>query len=183
MMYSRMTTTAQGYQVVQRIVSQLVLGSCAIAINMVNAQVIACSAMLASVVVALHRFCSVAAKVIVVSSILFVQRMKLRVFSKPLMHIFDACRFFALFAFNLWAGFVNKIVATFNTLAHGSNRYCALVFSQFSKVFNICFCAKYWATNGARFLRGGRRQVNLLALNAGFVFVRHSCSRQTVFAS
>ena len=178
-----MATSAQRHQIIQRVVSRLSRGSCAVSVNVMNAQVALRSTVTTGKSISLKSLGSVPAKGIVVLGLLDVLGMKVGVFSKPFTYFCSAFCALAFFASNLRARAVNKIISAIQALLNCVDGCCALLCTKVSKVYDICLGAKNWAALSARFLRRGRWQIDFLAFNAGSVFVRHGRSQQTVFAS
>lgn len=182
-MDARMATPAQSHQIIQGVVSKLARRSRAVFINVMNAKVVSRSAVTTSESISLNGFGSVPAKGIIVFGLLDVLSMKVGVFSKPFAYFCNAFCALAFFASSLRARAVNKIISAIQALLNRVDGCCALLCTKVSKVYNICLGSKNWAALSARFLRRGRWQIDFLAFNAGFVFVRHGRSQQTVFAS
>jgi hypothetical protein len=150
---------------------------------MVDAKVVGSSAMEASVPIAFQRFLPVAAKVVIVFGFLAVLRNLVKIVCHPAIHRFQFPDSLTFRAPNLWAGFVQKVIAAINARLGAVDRSCSFVRSHFSQPLHIVSGAKFFFADSARLLRGRGWGVNYFAFNAGFVFVRHSRYMQTVFAS
>jgi hypothetical protein len=151
----RMTTTAQRQQVFQSVVSGF-LGRCsAVAVDVMNVQIIFAAAVLACVLVALQGRISVAAEVIVVAGFLGVLLQSLFVRGKPFVYSPNFRLALAFGAAMLRASGVLKIISALSAHQNGAYRGYATRFTQPSQVRNVFLSCVLRLAYRAHLLRCG----------------------------
>lgn len=172
-MNPRMTTPAQRHQVFQSVVSGFLGRGHAVAVHVVNVQIVFAAAVLACVLVALQSGLAVAAEVVVVACLVSVLFQPLLVRSKPLMDAANFCLALASWAAVLWARLVLKVVTAFRAHQDRSDRSYATRFTQSPQVLDVLQSAVFGFAGFAHLLAGTGRCVLGAAHGALAGVVRH----------
>lgn len=166
-----MTTTAQRQQVFQSIVSGF-LGRChAIAVDVVNVQIVFAAAVLAGVLVALQGGFAVAVKVVVVAGLVGVLFQAFFVRSKPFMNALNFCFALARRAAVLGACSVLKVIATFGAKQDGSSGRLPALAAKLTQSLYVLFSPVGRLAGLADLLRRAGRLVGGFATGANFIGV------------
>jgi hypothetical protein len=146
-----MATSAQGKQVIQRIVPQLFRCGNASAVDVMDVQILNGSAMLAGEVVTPQGVLPVATKAVVVFSFADVF-ISLRILGKRFAGLLNTTFLQASKAVLLRPGAVDEIGITLNALERGTNRHSTFLFPQFTQMQHILFLPVRRATSVAALL-------------------------------
>lgn len=158
-MNGRMARTAQRLEIIQRIVSAIFGRRNAVAVNVVNVQVIFCAATLACVAVTLQSLDAVSAEAVVIFSLLPVLLYPVWVFGRPLLYSSDVRIVATRFAFALRSSRVFKRRPTIFARQHVSFARRANGISLGSAVFSALDAMVFFFAAIARFLRRSCRHV------------------------
>lgn len=170
-----MAATAKRYEIFKRVVAELFCGCRAIAINVVNMQILYASAMLTGVLIALQGGFAVAAEHVIVFSGLCVLLLAFRIKGKPAVNAIELFGLLATRAAVLGSGFVLEIIAAIRAHQHGANGRCPFSKAKLAQPLGVLFSLEGVAANRASLLMASRWLVGCATLHASSFGKANAC--------
>ena len=168
-----MAPPAQRQKIADVVVARLTRACYAIAVDVVNLQIVVCSTMLAGVLVSLKGKASIAAKTVVVFGFVGVLFEALFVRGKPLMDASNFRSSLTRLASDLWAGLVNVVFTAVRAIQNCANKRAASFGSQSTKVRNVFLTFMLVFAPKAHFLAGACWLIGCGTNGARARLVRH----------
>ena len=174
-MNTSMATTAKSLQILENIVSVFFRSCRAVAVHVMNVQIVLATAVLAGMVVALQGGFSVSPEIVIVSGLFCVLFFALRIKSKPTVDAFKFFGLLALWASVLRAGLVFKVFSAVRAHQDRANRRSTSRNAKRPQMLSVALGSVRIAASWAGLLVASSGLVNRRTLNATAISKANAC--------